>query len=86
MTLLAETAMSFGTQLRRLREKAGLSQRGLAERAGVSLRSVQNWEQGHRAPRARPLLALARALGVSVEALLTEEPTPAKKPRRGKRS
>jgi transcriptional regulator with XRE-family HTH domain len=63
--------MGFGKHLQKLRERAGLSQTGLAEHSGQSLRSIQNWEQGHRAPRAAAILALARALGVSAETLLT---------------
>ena len=64
--------MPFGEKLQRLRERAGLSQSGLADKAGLSVRSVQNWEQGHRGPSAAAVLALARALGVSAETLLGE--------------
>ena len=35
--------------LKEAREKAGLTQEGLAEKTGLSLRSIQNWEQGRRA-------------------------------------
>jgi transcriptional regulator with XRE-family HTH domain len=64
----------FGERLKALREQSGLSQAELAAHAGQSLRSIQNWEQGHREPKAVALLALARALGVSMEFLI-EEPT-----------
>ena len=63
--------MAFGTMLKAMREKAGLSQAALAERAGLSVRNIQNWEQGHRVPRAQVLLRLARAVGVPVEQLLS---------------
>ncbi len=76
--------MSFGDQLKKFREKAGLSQAALAEGSGQSLRSIQNWEQGHRAPRAAAILSLARVLGVSAESLLSDGAAPAKKPRKGK--
>jgi transcriptional regulator with XRE-family HTH domain len=56
--------------LKQAREKAGLTQEGLAERTGLPLRSIQNWEQGHRTPRAGVVLALARALNTSAEGLL----------------
>jgi transcriptional regulator with XRE-family HTH domain len=62
--------MGFGERLKRAREWAGLSQAELARRAGLSVRNVQNWEQGHREPMASHLPALAAALGVGVEALL----------------
>ncbi len=65
--------MPFGDTVRLLRQQAGLTQIGLAEKAGLSLRSVQNWEQGHRIPRVQTLLALAKALGASVDRLLAEE-------------
>jgi transcriptional regulator with XRE-family HTH domain len=77
--------MGFGERLQRLRERAGLSQSGLAERAGLNRRTIQNWEQGRRIPRADALLSLARGLGVPVEALLSDEaaaqPEPAPEPR-----
>jgi len=46
----------------------------LADRSGLPLRSIQNWEAGYRMPRAEALLALARAVGVTVEQLLSESP------------
>jgi transcriptional regulator with XRE-family HTH domain len=64
--------MSFGETLRGLRQQAGLTQTALAEKAVLSLRSVQNWEQGHRIPRVDTLLALAKALQVSVDRLLAK--------------
>lgn len=44
-----------------IRERAGLSQSEFARLIGVSIRTLQDWEQGRRAPSgpARALLALA---------------------------
>ena len=44
-----------------VREKAGLSQARFAELLGVSVRTLQDWEQGRRCPSgaARTLLAIA---------------------------
>lgn len=44
-----------------IREKTGLSQARFAELLGVSLRTLQDWEQGRRAPSgaARTLLRIA---------------------------
>jgi len=67
--------MRFGAMLQAYRKKAGMTQAQLAERSGLPLRSLQNWEAGHRMPRAEALLALARAVGATVEQLLTEPPT-----------
>lgn len=74
--------MRFGQTLRRLRVAAGLSQAALAAKSGLSLRSIQNWEQGHRVPRVQTLLALAGTLGVSVDSLLAEEPRPGQRGRK----
>lgn len=45
----------------RTREKTGLSQARFAELLGVSVRTLQDWEQGRRVPSgaARPLLMIA---------------------------
>ena len=45
----------------RIREKTGLSQTRFAELLGVSVRTLQDWEQGRRAPSgaARTLLMVA---------------------------
>jgi putative transcriptional regulator len=44
-----------------IREKTGLSQSRFAELLGVSVRTLQDWEQGRRAPSgaARTLLLIA---------------------------
>jgi transcriptional regulator with XRE-family HTH domain len=65
-----ENDMGFPKLLRQLREKAGLSQAGLAKKAGLSVRSIQNWEQGHRGPSAQGIIALSRGLEISAEVLL----------------
>ena len=45
-----------------IREKTGLSQARFAELLGVSVRTLQDWEQGRRAPSgaARTLLLIAQ--------------------------
>jgi len=40
----------FAREVRRTREKLGLSQNGFAKRYGVNLRRLQDWEQGRSAP------------------------------------
>jgi transcriptional regulator with XRE-family HTH domain len=62
--------MEFSEMLKEAREKAGLTQDALAVRTGLPLRSIQNWEQGHRVPRAEVVLTLAKAVGASAEQLL----------------
>jgi transcriptional regulator with XRE-family HTH domain len=66
--------MGFKENLRTLRDRTGLSQTDLAKKAGVSLRSYQNWEVGNREPRIQVLPALAHALGVTVDELVADKP------------
>jgi predicted ATPase/DNA-binding XRE family transcriptional regulator len=56
---------SFGTELRRLRARAALSQEDLAERAGLSARGISDLERGvHRAPHLATVRLLADTLGL----------------------
>lgn len=68
----AETA-TFGDRLAGAREAAGLSQRDLAQRLGVRLKTVAAWEDDAMDPRANRLQMLAGMLGVSIRWLLTGE-------------
>ena len=62
--------MTFGENLQRLRNKAKLSQAGLAERSGISVNTIQNWEIDRHQPRIDALPKLAEALGVRLENLI----------------
>jgi transcriptional regulator with XRE-family HTH domain len=67
----------FGERLKGLREEAGLTQRELAAKAEVSLSIVFQIEQGAKKdPRISTLVALAEALGVSMDELIGWEPEP----------
>jgi transcriptional regulator with XRE-family HTH domain len=66
-----------GAQVRRRRRAAGLSQAQLAERSGVSRQAVGALESGRHLPRVDAALAIAAALGTTVEDLLVLEPPPA---------
>jgi len=55
-------AESFQGLLLRYRGRSGLTQRELAARVGVSIRTVENWEAGVNYPSAQPLQALITAL------------------------
>jgi transcriptional regulator with XRE-family HTH domain len=59
--------------MRELREAAGLTQKQLAENAGMALSGVTHLEQGLRIPSWPSVLALAGALGVDCTAF-TQEP------------
>jgi transcriptional regulator with XRE-family HTH domain len=58
--------------IKALRLAAGLTQRALATRIGVTTLSVSNWETGRNEPSARQLRAVAEALGVSMDGIAFE--------------
>ena len=84
--------MNFAEQLQKLRKAAGISQAELASRAGVSLDSLRNWEQGRVLPRVDVAATLAAVLGVSLDALVDNDgdaaaeakPAPSKRKKIGK--
>lgn len=76
---------TFGDALRYQRRAAGLTQEELAERAGLSVRSISGWERGEAStPRRDTLHLLVGALGLSgsdrqrFEALVVRPRTPAR--------
>lgn len=64
----------FGERIVAAREAAGLSQRDLAEKLGVSQRSLSWWERQNVALKPDQLAALAESLGVSADFLLGRDP------------
>ncbi len=59
-----------GDRLKRLREKALLSQADLAERSGVSTRQLARYESEEAEPTAHVLAAMAKTLNCSSDYLL----------------
>ena len=64
--------------MKRWREVRGLSQRGLADKSGVSYASIARIETGRQDPTVGLLARLAKALNVTVAELI-EEGKPARK-------
>ena len=62
-----------GTTIRQLREGQGLTQSELAERIGVSSKTVSKWETAKGLPDISLLQPLAQALGISVIELMNGE-------------
>ena len=63
---------SIGQRLKEEREKLGLSQIDIAETAGISRATQQNYEYDQRSPTA-DYLAKVAALGVDVQYVVTGE-------------
>jgi transcriptional regulator with XRE-family HTH domain len=62
--------MGNKSNLRRLREAAGISVRELARQIGESHTNVSYWERSGQIPRSDVLAPMARSLGVTVHELL----------------
>jgi len=69
---VAKIRVIFGAKLRRYREAIGLSQEKLGFEADVSMRFISLLETGKRQPSLTTMVALARALNVSLGDLLSE--------------
>lgn len=66
--------MTFGEKVRSARIAIGITQRELAERTGISLRTIQNYESGERMPMQREYYTfLAQALRVDVNELKEQD-------------
>ena len=68
---------TLGERVRRLRTSRGLTSVALGKRVGVSNVSVHHWETDSRSPTSDKFQALARALGVTTDYLLTGREAPA---------
>ena len=70
---LTKPRPKLGAHLAELRSRAELSQEELAQKVGVLQQTIAFWEQSNKPPRSEALAALAQALGVRVESLLSED-------------
>ncbi len=62
----------IGNKIRRLRERQGLSQRALAENAGISAAALSQLEAGQTSPSVATLEKLADGLGVAIAAFFLD--------------
>jgi transcriptional regulator with XRE-family HTH domain len=65
--------MVLGLNIKKFRERLGLSQEQLAGMLGVGQPTISFWEQGRTKPNLRQLLDLANLFGTIVDALLGRE-------------
>lgn len=66
--------MTIGEKIKRARKKAGLTQKQLGEKMGVSFQSIAQWENDLRNPKLDTLIRIAKALGVPVASLIPGNP------------
>lgn len=70
--ILFEKYSSLGFNIRERRKELGLTQKELAKKAGVSFRTIQNYENGITPPSLYIIEKIALALEVSVETLISQ--------------
>lgn len=70
--------MTLGARLQELRLRRGMSQDALADKLGVSRQAVSKWERDEATPDLDKIIKLSELYGISLDALLKDEPQPAK--------
>jgi transcriptional regulator with XRE-family HTH domain len=68
--------VSIGTKLKALRLQAGLTQVQLAQAAGILQSALARYEQDQDVPSAPRIVAIAKALGTTVEEIVEESSLP----------
>ncbi|MDR1605305.1 MAG: helix-turn-helix domain-containing protein [Gracilibacteraceae bacterium] len=66
---------SFAEKVKLSRELIGMSQKEVAEKISVSIKSISAYERGLSEPRGTTLHKLARALNISVDYLMNDDVT-----------
>jgi transcriptional regulator with XRE-family HTH domain len=65
--------MTISERIRLIRQQKNISQNELAKAAGINVKSLSRYELGSSVPPANALKAIADALGVSADALLSDD-------------
>lgn len=68
--------LSLGENLKKIRTSKNITQKELAEKLGVSVRTIQNYESGNREPSIDTLYKVAAALDVKALDFLPDEEMP----------
>lgn len=69
----------YGAWLHHLRMELGLTQQALSDLTGIQQRTIAHWERTGKLSGRKEILALAKALRVSVTELLRAKGLPGKK-------
>lgn len=72
-TLPTINIKATGENIKRLREKSGISVVNLAKMLGITHIAIYMWQNGKSVPSLRILLALGKIFGVKVEDILVVE-------------
>jgi transcriptional regulator with XRE-family HTH domain len=64
--------MTMGQLIKAARERAGMTQEELGKKIGVTGVAIMRYEKGQRQPRLAQLQAIASALGVPVQELISD--------------
>lgn len=62
--------MNYGEKIRDIRKLHGITQQGLADKAGMSVMSIRRYEEGKRTPNIESLRKIAKALNCSAVELI----------------
>lgn len=65
--------MDLGKNILKLRKQLQLSQEQLGMKVGVTRQTISNWELNETVPDAKQLLALSKALDISIDALVDND-------------
>lgn len=66
--------MNLGEKIRQARKRAGLTQKELGQRLGVSQAAIGQFESNNSNPQTGTLVKISDALNISVEDLLSDTP------------
>jgi transcriptional regulator with XRE-family HTH domain len=67
---MSDILVTFGSRLRELRTKQGLSQEAFADHCGLDRTYISGIERGRRNPSLRNLVKIARSLDLSLSEML----------------
>ena len=65
--------MNLGNNILELRKQMHISQEKLGEKVGVTRQTISNWELEQTTPDTHQLIALAKALNVSIDTLVDND-------------
>jgi len=65
--------MELGNKILKLRKEQQLSQEKLGEKVGVTRQTISNWELNETMPDTKQLIALSRALQISIDELVDND-------------